>query len=250
MNEREILTHLQNGRIETDGYVPWGSNFTVVVTSIHEAQELAAVYKPREGERPLWDFPTGTLCNRERAAFLVSQAAGWDIVPPTVLMQGPKGFGSLQFFIDHDPNVHFFNFENKGDLHPALKTICLFDIIINNADRKGGHIIQEEHEGEPDHAGNGRLWAIDHGIAFSDEPKLRTVVWDYAGQNIPVDLLTDLDRLNRSLSSGAEGDLGSQLRPLLSGREMKAFEYRIKRMLDLGIFPEPGPGRPYPWPMV
>ncbi len=250
MTESEILVHLQNGTIETDGYVPWGSNYTVVVTSVYEGQELQAVYKPRQGERPLWDFPTGTLCNRERAAFLVSQAAGWDIVPPTVLMQGPKGLGSLQKFIDHDPNIHFFNFENKETMDDVLKTICLFDVITNNADRKGGHIIQEDHEAEPDHANNGRLWAIDHGIAFHDEPKLRTVVWDYAGQPIPQNLLADLDKLDREIRSGADGDLGSQLQPLLSQRELKAFSYRIRRMLDLKVFPEPGPGRPYPWPMV
>ena len=108
----------------------------------------------------------------------------------------------------------------------------------------------EEHEGEPDHPNNGRLWAIDHGIAFHDEPKLRTVVWDYAGQRIPQVLLADLDRLDRSVRSAADPDLGCKLQQLLNQREIKAFSYRIRRMLNLGVFPEPGPGRPYPWPMV
>lgn len=245
MNEPEILNHLQNGTIEMDGYVPWGSNYTVVVTSVYEGNELTAVYKPRKGERPLWDFPTGTLCSRERAAFLVSQAAGWDIVPPTVLTKGPQGIGSLQLFIEHDPNVHFFNFENKTQLDDELRMICLFDIIINNADRKGGHIIQEESD-----ACSGRLWAIDHGIGFHDEPKLRSVVWDYAGEPISDELIDGLNRLEASLASSEKDSLQSLLKELLSDHELQAFGRRIRRMRKAAVFPEPGPGRPYPWPMV
>lgn len=236
-----------------DGYVPWGSNYTVVVTSVYEGNELTAVYKPRKGERPLWDFPTGTLCNRERAAFLVSQAAGWDIVPPTVLTKGPQGIGSLQAFIEHDPNVHFFNFEQKEKLQTPLQTICLFDLIINNADRKGGHIIQEDVSDVVDKATEieiGKLWAIDHGIAFHDEPKIRTVVWDYAGAVISDDLLEPLARLEASLASSAEDSLGAQLKQLLSEREIRAFGRRISGIRQTQVFPEPGPGRPYPWPMV
>ncbi|MFK7801378.1 MAG: SCO1664 family protein [Anaerolineae bacterium] len=253
MLESEILHHLTHGTIEMDGYVPWGSNYTVVVTSVYEKNEMTAVYKPRKGERPLWDFPTGTLCNRERAAFLVSQAAEWNIVPPTVLTKGPQGLGSLQLFIEHDPNVHFFNFENKENLHDSLKKICLFDVIINNADRKGGHVIQEDVSTTGDELDAGdadRLWAIDHGIAFHDEPKLRSVIWDYAGEPISEDLLDALARLESSLASSAEDSLGVQLRQLLSEREMQAFGRRIQRMHQIRVFPEPGPGRPYPWPMV
>ena len=208
MTESEIIIHLQHGTIEMDGYVPWGSNYTVVVTSVFEGRELQAVYKPRQGERPLWDFPTGTLCNREYCAYLVSKTAGWNIVPPTVLVKGPSGLGSLQAFIPHDPNVHFFNFENKHLLDDELRTICLFDLIINNADRKGGHIIQEDHEDEPDHPGNGRLWAIDHGIAFHDEPKLRSVVWDYAEEPIAKTLLEDLKKLEIEVARVDEDGFG------------------------------------------
>ncbi|MFT7586764.1 MAG: hypothetical protein ACI9EW_003203 [Cellvibrionaceae bacterium] len=269
MLESDILHHLTHGIIEPDGYVPWGSNYTVVVTVIYEGDELTAVYKPRKGEQPLWDFPTGTLCNRERAAYLVSQAAGWDIVPPTVLTRGPQGIGSLQAFIEHDPNVHFFNFEHKQQLHDSLKTICLFDLIINNADRKGGHIIQEDHkvngpdtdevEFDEEVGGEvaeevdreiGRLWAIDHGIAFHDEPKLRSVVWDYAGEPISEDLLEALARLKAGLASSEKDSLKSQLEQLLNGRELGAFGRRIQRLHQTRVFPEPGPGRPYPWPMV
>ena len=250
MNEAKILTHLQHGTIEMDGYVPWGSNYTVVVTSVYEGEELTAVYKPRRGERPLWDFPTGTLCSRERAAFLVSQAAGWDIVPPTVLTKGPQGIGSLQLFIEHDPNLHFFNFENKVQLDDELKMICLFDVIINNADRKGGHIIQELVEENGSSAGTGRLWAIDHGIGFHDEPKLRSVIWDYAGEPISDELIDGLNRLEASLASSERDSLKSQLEQLLSARETQAFGRRIQRIRKAAVFPEPGPGRPYPWPMV
>ena len=250
MNAAKILTHLQYGTIEMDGYVPWGSNYTVVVTSVYEGEELTAVYKPRRGERPLWDFPTGTLCNRERAAFLVSQAAGWDIVPPTVLTKGPQGLGSLQLFIEHDPNVHFFNFENKAELDDELKMICLFDVIINNADRKGGHIIQESPEDNELGQNPGRLWAIDHGIGFHDEPKLRSVVWDYAGELISDELIDGLNRLEAGLASSENNSLKSQLDQLLNQREIQAFGRRIQQMRKSSVFPEPGPGRPYPWPMV
>lgn len=239
--EEEIIRHLSEGRIELDGYVPWGSNYTYVVTIRHEEDEMLAVYKPRKGERPLWDFPTGSLCNREMASYLMSEASGWKIVPPTILRKGPQGFGSVQQYIDHDPNQHFFNFENKEDLEEQLKRIALFDLIINNADRKGGHVIQDY---------DSRLWAIDHGIAFHDEPKLRTVIWDFAGEPIPDELLNDLTRLETELNGHDQDGLCDQLTALLSHREMKALTHRIRSVRKMGYYPEPGPGRPYPWPLV
>lgn len=235
------MRFLQNGRIELDGYVPWGSNYTFVVTMRHEGEEMLAVYKPRKGERPLWDFPTGTLCNRERASYLLSEATGWGVVPPTILRKGPQGYGSVQLYIDHDPNEHFFNFENKDELHDQLMVITLFDLIINNADRKGGHVIR---------AYDNRLWAIDHGITLHDEPKLRTVLWDYAGEPIPDHLSENLTALDKELNSHEPEGLCHQLTALLSSREMKALQYRIRSVRDRGFFPEPGPGRPYPWPLV
>ena len=130
-----ILQHLEKGDIHMEGYVPWGSNYTFIVTMTYEEREMQAVYKPRQGERPLWDFPTGTLCSRERAAYLVSQALGWGLVPPTILREGPQGWGSVQQFIDHDPDENFFTFR---DDHPdSLRQVALFDLLINNADRKG-----------------------------------------------------------------------------------------------------------------
>ncbi|MEM7798628.1 MAG: SCO1664 family protein [Chloroflexota bacterium] len=240
-NDSDIMRFLHNGRIELDGYVPWGSNYTFVVTMRHEGEEMLAVYKPRKGERPLWDFPTGTLCNRERASYLLSEAIGWGIVPPTILRKGPQGYGSVQLYIDHDPNEHFFNFENKDDLRDQLIVITLFDLVINNADRKGGHVIR---------AYDNRLWAIDHGIAFHDEPKLRTVLWDFAGEPIPDHLTDDLTTLEKELNNHDPEGLCNQLTALLSSREMKALQYRVRSVRDRGVFPEPGPGRPYPWPLV
>lgn len=232
-----ILEHLAEGTIHMEGYVPWGSNYTFIVTMTHNEQEMQAVYKPREGERPLWDFPTGTLCSREYAAYLISTWLGWDLVPPTILREGPQGWGSVQYFIDHDPEENFFTF--RDDHVEPLKRVALFDLIINNADRKGGHVIVSD---------NGRLWAIDHGIAFHDEPKLRTVIWDYATQPIAEPDLQSLQDLSDELTN--QGDLYSAINQLLSQREIDALHGRIQKMFDTKQFPEPGPGRPYPWPMV
>jgi len=232
-----ILEHLAQGDIHMDGYVPWGSNYTFIVTMTHKDGEMQAVYKPRQGERPLWDFPTGTLCSREYATYLVSDWLGWDLVPPTILREGPNGWGSVQYFIDHDPDENFFTF--RDDHIEPLKLVAVFDLVINNADRKGGHVIVSD---------NGRLWAIDHGIAFHDEPKLRTVIWDYAGEPVPPSALQDLQRLKHELAD--QGELYQALGELLSTREIRAFQARIERVLDTQCLPEPGPGRPYPWPLV
>ncbi len=233
----EILQHLQAGEIHMDGYVPWGSNYTFIVTMTHEGVEMEAVYKPREGEQPLWDFPTGTLCSRERAAYLVSDWLKWDVIPPTILREGPQGWGSVQFFIDHDPEENFFTF--RDDYGADLRLVALLDLIINNADRKGGHVIVGT---------DGRLWAIDHGIAFHDEPKLRTVIWDYVGEPFEADWVGRMEALQMELASGSE--LLPQLQELLSRRELQAMQNRLAKLLNQPIFPEPGPGRPYPWPLV
>ena len=177
----DILHLLEKADINIEGLVPWGSNYTFLVSICRETVAAQGIYKPRRGERPLWDFPAGTLCHRERAAFLVSQTIGWDIVPPTVLRQGPQGYGSLQYFIDHDPDQHYFTL--KGQFEEQTQKIVLFDILINNADRKGGHVILDRQN---------QLWAIDHGICFHVDHKLRTVIWDFAGTLIPSKLLQDM----------------------------------------------------------
>lgn len=246
-----LLQWLQTAHMEVDGLLPWSSNYTFLVR-IHPPPEeeavygeITAVYKPRRGERPLWDFPRHTLCNREYAAFLVSDALSWDLIPPTVLRDGPQGVGSVQMFIDHDPELHYFTFEGDSDYRPQLQKIVLLDTIINNADRKGGHILIQDRDGQS----IGRLWGIDHGLGFHVEPKLRTVVWEFAGEPIPPPLLKEVRQFADDLAVNRRG-LGDCLRDLLSGPEIRSFQERVQQLIRRGTFPLPGPGRPYPWPPV
>lgn len=246
MTKAEILHLLQYGDIDLEGLLPWSSNYTFLARVHQDDLETLAVYKPRQGERPLWDFAQGTLCQRERAAYLVSEAIGWGVVPTTVVREGPHGAGSLQAFIDHDPECHYFTFEGEADFRTQLQQIALLDIVINNADRKGGHILLQESENHTDKA---RLWAIDHGVCFHTQYKLRTVVWEFAGMPIPDDLLADLERLRSDLFSRSSTfvlDLSTQL----DESEMTALLKRVDQLIELGLFLEPGPSRHYPWPPV
>jgi uncharacterized repeat protein (TIGR03843 family) len=233
-----VVHRLLEGRLRLEGRFVWGSNFTFLVTVTDEHGDLAAVYKPARGERPLWDFPARSLARREVAAYLVSRALGWDLVPPTVLRgDGPAGAGSLQLFVQADPERHYFSFseEDRQRLRPA----ALFDLLINNADRKAGHILLGEA---------GRVWLIDHGVCFHQEDKLRTVVWDFIGEPIPPDLLEDVERVRDEIA--AHGAIDQRLRPLLSRAERQALARRADALLQGGVFPGPGSGRPYPWPLV
>jgi uncharacterized repeat protein (TIGR03843 family) len=248
----EILKVLQSGRMETEGLLPWSSNYAFLVQVCEAASELRAVYKPNRGERPLWDFPTGTLSSREYAAFLISDELGWNLVPPTVIRDGEHGPGTVQLFIEHDPDQHYFSFEGQPEFRMPLQKIVLLDVVINNADRKGGHVIIEENRGNEDIAGAdgpGRLWGIDHGICFHHDNKLRTVIWEFAGMEIPQSLLSDLERLDERLTR-QDGVLPSQLHPLLNEAEIAACEKRLQTLIRRRIFPNPGPGRHYPWPPV
>ncbi len=260
MNQKEretILKQLQFGSLDVEGLLPWSSNYTFLVrvcpnTAVSQAlslddetslTEFDAVYKPRQGERPLWDFPSGTLCNRERAAFLISDALNWHLIPPTVLRDGPNGIGSLQYFIPHDPDLHYFTFEGDPMYADQLQKIVLFDIVINNADRKAGHVLIEDN-GSMD-----KLWAIDHGIGFHVEPKLRTVIWEFAGHPIPAELLTDLTQLKDCLATN-EQNLRAELQQLINQNELHALLRRLDHLITQKIFNVPGPGRHYPWPPV
>jgi len=234
----DILEILEHGQMEMEGLVSWGSNYTFLTHLTHDAGDLDAIYKPSRGERPLWDFARGTLCLRERSAYLVSEAIGWSLVPPTILREGPHGWGSLQFFIQHDPNMHYLTFQ--GNHIEQSQQVALFDVIINNADRKSGHVLL---------GNDGRLWAIDHGVAFHDEDKLRSVVWDFAGQTIPDHLSENLMAFQSWLCYGND-KLRQELGQLLDKAEMDALEMRLQRLLETGTFPHPGPGRYYPWPLV
>jgi hypothetical protein len=233
-----LVDLLENGQIELDGLVPWGSNYTFLVQVVNGSSEVSAIYKPSQGERPLWDFASGTLSLRERAAFLVSEMLGWHFVPPTVLREGPHGFGSVQFFVDHDPKKHYLTF--REEIRDQAQAFALFDILINNADRKSGHVIQD---------GNGQLWLIDHGVCFHSEYKLRSVIWDFSGDPIPKLLLNDLHIFQSTICSTINQQW-IELDELLSGREIAAFQARLERLIQTGNFPQPGPGRHYPWPLV
>jgi len=236
-SDSEILNDLAEGDLALEGQFMYGSNFTFLVRVQCEDKERRAVYKPSQGERPLWDFPEGTLAAREAAAYVVSAQLGWDLVPPTVMRtNGPSGPGSVQLFVDADPERHYFTMAEEDK--PRLLPAALFDALINNADRKGGHVLFDAHD---------HLWLIDHGVCFHIHPKLRTVIWDFAGQAIPEDLLNDLVQFREALEHGpARPALG----PLLSDDELDALEFRARQLIESGCMPLPGPGRPYPWPLI
>ena len=238
MNKQLTLDILTNGEMRLEGRLAWGSNYTLLGYVCAGDVELPVVYKPRRGERPLWDFPTGTLCLRERAAYLVSDAAGWDIVPPTVLREGVHGYGSVQAFVEHDPEIHYFNIEGEPDFADALQRIVLFDWVTNNADRKAGHVLVG-----PDDT----LWAIDHGICFHIDYKLRSVIWEFAGQPFSTDLIATLLQLRNNLDAEP---YASELARLLHRNEIERLKRRADKLIEVGVFPEPGPGRHYPWPPV
>ena len=235
-----IKTTLLQGTVRLEGQFMYGSNYTFMVNCTFQSQSFPAVYKPLRGEQPLWDFPHQTLARREVAAYLVSEALGWNLVPPTVfrIKQAPLGPGSLQSYIEHDPGYHYFNFQEKHLKY--LPKVMLFDLLINNADRKAGHLIVDAEDA---------LWLIDHGLSFHVEDKLRTVVWDHAGSPIPPELLHDVRALVTQLDSG--GALYQALQPHLMDSEIQALLRRAETLESQGVFPRPPEDRrAYPWPLV
>lgn len=242
INIERALGILEHGKITMQGEFVWGSNYTFLVNLEHKDEKVSAVYKPVRGERPLWDFPATSLARREVAAFLVSEALGWDFVPPTVLRKNaPLGTGSLQLFIEHDPEYHYFNFSDQ-DLE-RLKPVALFDMLINNADRKGSHILRDPA---------GKLWLIDHGVCFHVEDKLRTVIWDFVGQPFPDNLCADLANFLQLMSAPPQDNhFSGQLKAYISAGELKALRRRAERLVTSGRFPTPDPyRRPFPWPQI
>ena len=234
-----ILRLLSEGEIEIEGLIPWSSNATLLVTIHDDEFSTLGVYKPQRGERPLWDFSYGSLGMREVAAYLVSEALGWGFVPPTVLRQGPRGLGSVQLYVDAPDDAHFFAVQEDASYCIDLQRLAAFDVVVNNADRKAGHCLIDEE---------GQLWAIDNALTFHPEPKLRTVIWDFAGQPLPEPILADLKRLEAALAEGSS--LARVLEQLLSREELAALRRRLERLIRLGLFPQPGPGRSVPWPLV
>ena len=234
-----IQTALTLGTYELKGQFMLGSNYTFFVNVQYEGVEYSAVYKPCKGEQPLWDFPDNTLAQREVAAYLLSEQLGFHFVPVTVLREdGPHGRGSLQQYINYDVEYHYFNFTAEDK--ELLKPVMLFDLLINNADRKGSHIFFENDISSP--LGTHKLYAIDHGVCFHEENKLRTVIWDFAGQAIPDELLAPLSQTD-SWSAIFE----SYLSPV----EIVALQQRAKKLLTSKVFPRaPRDRRAFPYPPI
>jgi hypothetical protein len=236
-----VVQLLNRGSLTLHGLLPWSSNYTFLGEVSEADCKALVVYKPARGERPLWDFPRGTLAKREAAAYVLSRALAWDLVPPTVVRRGPHGRGSVQLFVDADQEAHFFTYRADPVYVSALRALVLFDTIENNADRKGGHCLS---------LGDGRIVAIDQGLCFGVEPKLRTVIWDFVGETIPAQLESDLRRVHDQLSC-ADSELVSELTRLLSELELRALRERTADLLAAGRFPgPPADRRPYPWPLV
>jgi uncharacterized repeat protein (TIGR03843 family) len=232
-----VLELLAEGELEVLGRIPWASNATLLARVCRRESTSMAIYKPRRGEQPLWDFPDGTLYRREVAAYVVSEALGWGLVPPTIARGGPFGTGSVQLYVEANAQLTAFELVEHGNR--AMPLVAAFDVVVNNADRKGGHCLAETVDG--------RVWAIDHGVCFHEEPKLRTVVWDFAGQALPARVVADLEELAAAVRGGA---LGRELRELLHPDEITALGDRASRLARAGCLPLPRGRRPYPWPLV
>lgn len=226
-------------RLLTDGELD-------VLAQLHESSNLAlvlemslgedygwAVYKPEVGEQPLWDFPPG-LHARERAAFLLSEHLGWHIVPPTIVRDdAPFGTGSLQWYIDHDDTHYLRVVGAREDLHGQFRRMAVFDLLTNNTDRKSGHVLIDGHD---------HVWGIDHGLCFSVNPKLRTVIWDFAGETIPGELVAEVE----PLVDAVPDDVAALLHPA----EVEALQRRASRIVRLPFLPHPRSHYQYPWPLV
>jgi uncharacterized repeat protein (TIGR03843 family) len=227
------LALLAEGTIEIIGRMPWSSNATFLVDLEHDGLLAQGIYKPARGERPLWDFPSG-LYRREVAAFTLSEHLGWGLVPPTVERDGPLGPGSLQLFVPADFTQHYFTIRDAGRHTEVLQQLCVFDIVTNNTDRKGGHVLLDRDD---------RIWAIDNGLSFHAEFKLRTVIWDFAGAPVPRPVL---DTLAGLLDTGLPDAVAEVLTPF----ERDAALTRCRAVLVEGRFPVDHTGRRYPWPLV
>jgi hypothetical protein len=240
VDEALALELLRDGELEIVGRMVEASNLNLYCTVTRHCPDpepdlvAACVYKPIRGERPLDDFPDGTLANREVAAYRVSRATGWNIVPPTILRDGPLGPGMVQLWIDVDESVDIVARIRAGD--PALRRMAVFDAVINNADRKGGHMLPVD---------GGHVYGVDHGVCFSPDPKLRTILWGWRGRRFDASEVAVLEDLGLALA----GPLGDELRELLAPDEVAITARRVRRLLRKGTFPQPDPDRPaIPWP--
>lgn len=253
----ELLTH---GRIEVQGRLVEASNATLLCSIEHEGVEAECVYKPVQGERPLWDFPDGTLAGREVASYLVAEATGWGLIPPTILRDGPFGLGMVQLWVDTEQGDELVDVLAPGDVPDGwltvlsaqdhhgdpvvlahadderLRRLALLDVMINNADRKGGHVLCTTE---------GRVLGVDHGVSLNADDKLRTVLWGWLGRELDAEHVECLGRVRAEL----EGRLGERLAEHVTGKETAAIGERIDRLLEDGVFPAPSGAWPaIPWP--
>ncbi len=235
----DILPALRDGDLEVIGWLRGSSNNAMVVR-VDGREDLLAVWKPTRGEQPLFDFPIGTLTRREVAAYLVSEATGWGIVPPTLLREGPYGEGMIQQWVDVDPEADIVAMLVGDD--PRLRRIAVFDAVVNNTDRKGGHLLPIP---------GGHLHAVDHGVTFSVVPKLRTLLWAWEGEPFDSEERAALERVRAGLGDRAHGSLALALRDLLAATEVEATRMRLDELLAAGVFPSPNPEWPaIPWPPI
>ena len=235
-----VLSALHDAEVRDLDLLYDSSNYVFLASLAHpEFGDGVAVYKPAAGEAPLSDFPYGSLHRREVAAYELSTLLGWGIVPPMVEREGPRGVGSMQLFIDHDPNAHYFALRGDKQYQQQYIRLAAFDLIANNADRKGGHMLLDAR---------GHIWAIDNALCFHRIDKLRTVIWDFAGETVPAALLADIDRVRNCVIS--EEPASAALRALLAAPEAAAFIKRCDGLLSSPVLPEMYPWRCVPWPLV
>lgn len=230
----ELIDLFQNGEVEVEGRMPNSSNATLLVTVSDDDRSHKAIYKPGRGERPLWDFPPD-LYKREVAMYRLADALGWDVIPPTTIGLGPFGEGSIQAFVDADFEHHYFSLHEEGIGQADLERLCVLDIVGNNTDRKSGHCLLGQ---------DGRIYGIDHGLAFHAQYKLRTVMWDYCGHELPDDITADL-------ANFVEEGPRPELTCLLDRIEIDAMMTRAKALLEAREFPDDETGgHRWPWPLI
>jgi hypothetical protein len=234
MATEDKFSRLQLGTLRVTGRLIDASNATLYAIAELDSQEMVCIYKPVAGERPLWDFPDGCLAHREYAAYLVSENLGFHVVPLTVLRDGPYGKGMAQEWIDIDESIDLGKFFSTD--HPGLRSMALFDAVVNNTDRKIGHLLPVDGK---------TVYGCDHGVTFHVEDKLRTVLWQWAGDVLSAQ---EIELLQRAVSA-LQGELRVQLEQLLTVEEIDALAMRVDRLLAQGCFPHPSPDWPaVPWP--
>lgn len=232
-HDASVIELLTRGDIDIVGRMANSSNATYLVTVGGEESGVKGIYKPLVGERPLWDFPPG-LYKREIAAYRLSEALQVEIVPPTLLREGPVGEGSVQLYVEYDHTEHYFHLlDERPDTHDQLRTMAVFDIVANNTDRKGGHVLLDE---------NDHVWGIDHGVCFSADFKLRTVIWDFAGDDISPTLLESLQKFVNQIPVDVAA--------LLTDDEIESMIERSEWLLQNKVLPSAGSRYDYPWPIL